>query len=67
MSCKNDTCVQHEKKRMAFPTEKGTLYKNKFYDDQIAKARCYSKQPWNITEGFDDWNSLFELKNLFCI
>ena len=53
MSCKSfENCYNEELNTMAYPIDSESLYANRDYDEQTAKARCYAKNPVDIVEGF---------------
>lgn len=53
MSCQPyDSCVAEEKQALEYPDNGNSLYSNKIYDDQIARRKCYQRNPIGITEGF---------------
>ena len=45
-------CLKREMTNMRYPMATPSLYKNRFYDNQTAKSRCYERNPIDIVEGF---------------
>lgn len=63
MSCNSyNNCLKHEMDNMAYPMDNESLYSDRIYDEQTARARCYALGPIEIREGFGaSWNTIIKL------
>ena len=66
MSCQNyENCHKDELDTLQYPIDTESIYANRYYDDQTARARCYADKPIEIVEGFGGgyltWTNLIKL------
>lgn len=45
-------CTNRESNNMKYPMDAKSIYADRVYDNQTGMARCYSRNPINIVEGF---------------
>lgn len=65
MSCQDyESCLYKEKENAYFPTDKESLYAEKYYDDQTAEKKCYNENRISLLEGFGcsvSWGKVLKL------
>ncbi len=52
-NCDNyDDCIRTTRRTLKHPIDRNSLYRNRIYDNQTARRRCFELSPINILEGF---------------